>query len=98
MTYQITSKNLAYLWAVNDLIATNGYSPTVREIGDVMRIRSTSTVFDHVQKLIGAKLMNSRTSIPRTLRITSKGAVILEDWKNNGLDSALKRLRGWQDD
>ncbi|SIS61047.1 LexA family protein [Salimicrobium flavidum] len=32
--------------------ATHGYSPTIREIGEGLGIKSSSTVHRHVQKLI----------------------------------------------
>lgn len=92
MNSTVSSKNLEYLWAVDNLISVNGYSPTFREIGDDLRVSSTSTVFDHIQKLVNAGLMVSMAEMPRTLRITQKGNMVLDDWKANGLDYVQQRL------
>lgn len=52
-----------------DYISSNGYQPTVREIGNGVGLKSTSTVHNHLQtmRLMGA--IEGEIDKPRAIRV-----------------------------
>lgn len=77
----VTKKRI--LQFVNDYIEENGYSPTVREIGKAVGLKSTSTVHKHLQDLTEMGMLEKQTVLSRTIRsklpevktISSRGGV-----------------------
>lgn len=57
------------LEAIKELTKAKGYPPTVREIGDRCKIRSTSTVQFHINSLLDAGILEREPNRGRTLRI-----------------------------
>lgn len=53
---------------IDDFVAYNGYSPTMREIGEGVGLSSSSTVHGHVQRLKDLGLLSSTDGLPRTVR------------------------------
>lgn len=49
-------------------IEENGFSPTVRELGELVGIKSTSTVHEHLKKLKEQGKIEWNPTQPRTIR------------------------------
>ena len=60
--YQFISKY------INDM----GFSPTVREIGNAVGLKSSSSVYSHLTKLEIEGRIESKPYCPRTIKITEK--------------------------
>lgn len=58
---------------INDYKAKCSYAPTVREIGESVDLKSTSTVHGHLTRLSRDGLITYIKSSPRTLNLTEKG-------------------------
>ncbi len=58
---------------ISDFIDTNGYSPSVREIGRGVGLKSTSSVAAHIVKLQDSGYIRKTSECPRT--ITLQGGV-----------------------
>lgn len=58
------------------------YSPTVREIGDLTGISSTSTVWNHLNKLSKQKLITYLEKKPRTIKVTERGHKLVHELLN----------------
>lgn len=54
---------------INDTITIKGYSPTVREIGQAVGLKSTSTVHAYLVRLKEKGLITVYPDAPRTIRI-----------------------------
>lgn len=54
-----------------DYIAKHGYAPTVREIADMVALKSTSSVQSHLQKMFesGELETDAGPSSPRAIRV-----------------------------
>lgn len=63
---------------IQSFIRKNGFSPTVREIGEGTYLSSTSTVWGHLDRLKRDKLIKFIRQSPRTITITEKGNELLE--------------------
>lgn len=63
---EITRENI--LLAIEKYTDKHGFSPTVREIGDLSGIKSTSTVHKHLEKLKLQGKVEWNPTQPRTLR------------------------------
>lgn len=63
---------------VQDFIKHNGYSPTVREIGDAVGLKSSSTVHGHLKRLESMGLIRLEDRKPRTSRVGSRVSVLEE--------------------
>jgi len=55
--------------AVREYTAINGYSPTVREIGQDVGLKSTSTVHQYLNRIMGKGYITYHPNQPRTLRV-----------------------------
>ncbi len=66
----LTPRQLEVLALVRDGRRINGYSPTLQEIADELGI-SKITVFEHVEALIGKRLLTRRSNKARSLELTS---------------------------
>lgn len=53
---------------INDM----GYSPTVREIGNAVGLKSSSSVYSHLSKLEIEGRIKSKPNCPRTIKIIKK--------------------------
>jgi hypothetical protein len=56
--------------AIKDHIATHGYPPTVRELGDAVGLKSTSSVFAQLRTLAMQKRITYKPEMPRTIQLT----------------------------
>ncbi|MGM0215035.1 hypothetical protein [Enterococcus sp. AZ109] len=63
------------------------YPPTIREISDLVGLKSTSSTWAHVDKLKTRKLINYEERKPRTIIITSKGHKVVHELLNQKISS-----------
>ena len=56
---------------ITEFIARNGYSPTFREIGDAVGIRSASTISKYIHRLVADGRISIDESKPRTISATT---------------------------
>lgn len=59
---------------VNQFTALHGYRPTVREIGNAVGLKSTSTVSGHLQRLQRDGLLTLSPLKPRSIVPTTQGS------------------------
>ncbi|QRV03011.1 transcriptional repressor LexA [Arcanobacterium phocisimile] len=69
----LSARQLAIVQAMRDLTAQRGYSPTVREIGEYVGLKSSSSVKHQIDVLIKAGILTSDRGRSRTLEITELG-------------------------
>lgn len=67
---------------LHDRIRRGLYPPTVREIGDGVGLKSTSTVHAHLHVLKEKEYVDFEEKKPRTIIVTSKG--LNRIWELNG--------------
>jgi DNA-binding MarR family transcriptional regulator len=65
----LTVRQRALLDALHRLHRTQGYAPSIRELGDAVGLTSTSSVHRHVRILEQRGLVERRERTPRTLRV-----------------------------
>jgi SOS-response transcriptional repressor LexA len=70
-------------------LAAQPYPPSIREIGDHVGLRSSSTVHSHLCKLKAAGLITWRKSGLRTVRLTNHEFYTEDDWRQ-----AVAQLEG----
>jgi repressor LexA len=58
--------------AINDHIDKLGYPPSIREIGEAVGLKSSSTVHGHLNRLRNKGYIEWEPLSPRTLRIKSE--------------------------
>lgn len=69
----ITPRQLEVLRAIRTKMETSGYPPTIRELGDMLGIRSTNGVNDHLKTLSKKGFIERTSSKSRALIITPSG-------------------------
>ena len=69
----ITGRQKAVLQVIADRLASCGAPPTLREIGERMRIASTNGVNDHLKALEKKGLLARSDLLSRSLRVTRAG-------------------------
>lgn len=65
----LTKKQKEVLKVIKKFIAKNGYSPSVREICDLMGLSSTATVFVHLKHLMNKGYLKQTNNKFRTLEV-----------------------------
>lgn len=70
----LTNKQQAVLEVVREYAAAHGYPPTVREIGSVLGLASSSTVHSHLAALERAGYLERDPSKPRALKLATDAA------------------------
>ncbi|MHB1001431.1 MAG: LexA family protein [Armatimonadota bacterium] len=68
MHNQITSRQKQILHYIVQHIEMRGYPPTIREIGEAVNLRSTSTVHAHLCNLEDAGLIKRDAGLTRAIR------------------------------
>ena len=63
---------------ITDYVARNGYSPTFREVGEAVGIRSSSTISRYIHMLVDAGRISIDESKPRTISTASDEADTFE--------------------
>lgn len=64
------NKKFQILNCIEDYIRKNGYSPTIRELCELLGYRSTSSVHAYIRQLSDDGFLTYESSKPRTLTIT----------------------------
>ena len=90
---QLTERQRKVLDYILRAIDDNGYPPTLREIGNVMGIRSTNGVNDHLRALerkgfLTREDMKSRTLRPTPLAVAALGAASDPDEESRVVESS----------
>ncbi|MFD1672831.1 transcriptional repressor LexA [Agrilactobacillus yilanensis] len=73
MTKNQTSKQMEVLRYIFDRVNAQGYPPTVREIGEAVKLSSTSTVHGHLQRLEKKGFLQKDPTKPRAIELTPAG-------------------------
>lgn len=68
----LTYKQSEVLECISDFIKENGYSPTIRELGELLGLSSTSTVFVHLKNLVNKGYITYVPNASRTIRIIKR--------------------------
>jgi repressor LexA len=71
---QLTNRQQEILRVVQDHIASHGYPPTVREIGDAVGLTSSSTVHAHLQALEARGALKRDPAKPRAIELGDRRA------------------------
>ncbi|WP_216378938.1 transcriptional repressor LexA [Arcanobacterium phocae] len=69
----LTQRQLAIVDALKSLLAQQGYSPTVREIGEAVGLKSPSSVKHQLDALLKAGIISHDPNRSRTLDLTDLG-------------------------
>ncbi|MGL5328783.1 MAG: LexA family protein [Peptostreptococcaceae bacterium] len=67
-----------------------GYPPTMREIQNLAKIKSTSTIHDNINKLIKIGYLKNDPTKPRTAMVTEKYLKLINE--NNNSDTIIKNI------
>ena len=66
---ELTEKERQVLEYITDTIRREGFSPSVRDIGEALKIKSTSTVQSYIKRLEEKGVLKRESGKSRTLRI-----------------------------
>lgn len=88
----ITPRQLEVLKAIRTKMEGSGYPPTIRELGDMLQIRSTNGVNDHLKTLSAKGFIERTMSKSRALTITQQGYDVTAEFfpgsPNNPVDES----------
>lgn len=70
---------------IQQFIAEHGYGPTVREIGDAVGLRSTSTVHGYIERMQRNGLVTQVPLTPRSLRVVTNQPLSTSDIQGNSV-------------
>ena len=65
----LNKKESQVLDAIKDYIEANGFSPTVRELGEIVGLKSSSTVHRYLIELESKGFITKMGNFPRTLKV-----------------------------
>lgn len=76
LTIRLTYKERATYNCIREYVLMHGYPPSYKELGDMMGVKSSSTVYTRVQNLISVGLLESdhEERTPRAIRL--KGTTV----------------------
>jgi len=77
----ITNKQLDILKLIHKHTMDMGYGPTIRELCELAKIKSTSTIHGHMSRLESKGYIRRKESSPRAIKITEIGLEILKENK-----------------
>lgn len=69
----LTERESQVLDIIINYIKENGYAPSVREIGDAIGFKSTSSVHAHLKNLETKGFIERKENFPRALKIIRSG-------------------------
>lgn len=75
----------------------HGFSPTVREIGEAVGLKSSSTVHGHIQEMKARGDLDGKDKLTRTLRVVGAGEESAEAFNRHlrGLVASLNGVDFW---
>lgn len=65
----LNNKEIKLLKGITKYIDENGFSPSIRDIGDIMDFKSTSTVHRYLSRLEQKGYIERKEKSPRALRV-----------------------------
>lgn len=68
-SYKVTKKQKDILFAINAYVEEHGYAPSIRDIGKMVNLTSSSTVQGYLERLKEKGYITWLPGQPRTLRI-----------------------------
>lgn len=68
----LAEKELEILNAIINFIDDNGYAPSVRELCEITKLKSTSTVHTYLKGLQEKGYIQRKENFPRALRVIKK--------------------------
>ena len=74
----LTEKQIDILKAIYLYIQANGISPTVRNICDLVGVRSSATGHSYINALESRGYITRKKTIPRSIVITEKGLELIK--------------------
>jgi SOS-response transcriptional repressor LexA len=89
---RLTERQRLVLDTIRDSLATRGYGPTYRELGDALGIASTNGVADHLDRL-EAKGFIERPGLARTLKLTPLAQALYAVAVAHGTAESSERTR-----
>lgn len=69
----LNEKELEVLNVIVEYIKQNEYAPSVREIGDIVGFKSSSTVHSYLKSLQDKGYIERKENFPRALRVIKSG-------------------------
>lgn len=73
---ELTERQIKVLRYIEKAVATSGYPPTIREIGNAFGIKSTNGVNDHLRALMRKGYLAKQAGKSRTLRLLQPKAKV----------------------
>ena len=73
MVFKSYSRERQILRAIDEFADEHCYPPTIREIGEMVGLSSSSTVASYLRRLEDDKMLTSKEMQPRTLVVTEAG-------------------------
>ncbi len=70
----ISDRQRQILHLIIETVERRGYPPTVREIGDAVGLRSSSTVHSHLSALVDHRYLRRDPSKPRAIEVVDDGS------------------------
>lgn len=75
MRRQFTKRQKDVLQAIMDYTREYKYPPTIRELAEIIGVKSVSSVQEHLKRLKLQGMITWEPSLPRTLKVINKDAV-----------------------
>lgn len=75
----ISPRQLDVLRILHAGITANGYPPTMREIGEQLKLSGTQGIWSHLDRLEAKGFITKIPKASRTVRITQAGLELLRD-------------------
>lgn len=63
----MTNKQKIIYDAIQEFLEINGYSPTIRELCDLLDLKSTATMFVHLRKMKAKGVLDYKEGSSRTI-------------------------------
>lgn len=70
---QLTKRQADIFITIENYIKENGHSPSYREVMDLVGIKSSSTIANHLKQLKKKGYVDFKVGAPRTLTINNRG-------------------------
>ncbi len=69
----MTNKQKIIYDAIQEFLEINGYSPTIRELCDLLDLKSTATMYVHLKKMKEKGVLNYQEGCSRTIVLNKVG-------------------------